>query len=158
MNVEPNAITSFSGEFRFLSNFWICPILYDGLEFGSTEHAYQAAKTASRMYREMIRDAKTPGEAKRMGKRVPLIPGFHTDGTALSVMEALVTQKFVRHKVLRELLLRTGERQLVEGNDWGDKTWGAVLFGKEWRGDNHLGIILMLVRERLRNGTLKCLE
>lgn len=158
MNVEPDAITSFQGEFRFLSNFWLAPVMYDNLEFPSTEHAYQAAKTDSQMYREMIRDAKTPGQAKRMGKDVPLKPGFYTDGVWLNVMEGLVTQKFVRHKVLRELLLRTGERQLVEGNKWGDRRFGAVLSGGVWGGDNHLGIILMLVRERLRNGTLKGLE
>ncbi len=158
MNVEENAITSFQGEFRFLSNFYPAVLLYDGLEYPTVEHAYQAAKTDSRMHQIMIRDAATPGQAKRMGRKVPLKPGFHTDGTALRVMEELVAQKFVRHKDLRELLLRTGERQLVEGNTWGDRTWGAVLFGKEWRGDNHLGVILMLVRGRIRQGVYKGLE
>jgi hypothetical protein len=156
--VAADAITTFSGEYRFLSNFWPCGILYDGLDFPSVEHAYQAAKTSSRMYREFIRDAKTAGEAKRMGQRVPLIPGFYTDGSALKVMEALVTQKFVRHKDLRELLLRTGQRQLVEGNIWNDRTWGMVYERGEWTGENHLGILLMLVRERIRLGALKGLE
>lgn len=158
MNVEPNAITLFAGEHRFLSNFWPAWILYDGLDYPTVEHAYQAAKTDSRMHREMIRDASTPGQAKRMGKAVPMRRDFYTGGVAPLVMEALVTQKFIRHKDLREPLLRTGNRQLVEGNGWGDRRWGATLVGEVWTGENLLGAILMRVRGGLRDGTFKGLE
>jgi len=158
MNIESDAITSFSGDYRFLSNFYPASIFYDGLDFPSVEHAYQASKTESRMHREMIRDAKTPGQAKRMGRVVVVMPGYYTDGFSLSFMENFIVQKFVKHKVLRELLLRTGERQLVEGNSWGDRRWGMVLSGGVWTGDNHLGIILMLVRGRIRQGVYKGLE
>lgn len=158
MNPDPDAITSFSGDYRFLSNFYLSSIFYDGLDFPTVEHAYQASKTDSRMHREMIRDARTPGQAKRMGRAVLVRPGFFTDGTSLTLMENFSVQKYVKHKVLQELLLRTGNRHLVEGNTWGDKRWGMVLSGGVWSGDNHLGIILMLVRERIRNGFYKGLE
>lgn len=157
-HVEPDAITAFTGEYRFLSNFYPATLYYDGLDYPGVEWAYQAAKTDSQMHREFIRDAKTPGQAKRLGQAVKIRPGFYTDGTALEVMEALVTQKFVQHKDLRELLLRTGDRQLVEGNLHGDKIWGMVKERGEWVGDNHLGIILMLVRQRIRQGVFKGLE
>jgi len=39
------AITSFQGEYRFLSNFWPCHIVRDGLVYPSLEHAYAASKT-----------------------------------------------------------------------------------------------------------------
>lgn len=38
-------INSFMGKYRFLSNFWPCKVIFNGLEYPSTEHAYQAAKT-----------------------------------------------------------------------------------------------------------------
>lgn len=157
MNIDPDAITSFSGDYRFLSNFYPASIFYDGLDFPTVEHAYQASKTDSRMHREMIRDAKTPGQAKRMGREVVVRPGFF-DGPAFDLMENFVIQKFVKHKVLRELLLRTGERHLVEGNTWRDERWGMVLSEGVWYGENRLGKILMKVRDRIRDGTYKGLE
>lgn len=39
-------IDRFDGtKYRFLSNFWPAIVFYDGLEYPTTEHAYQAAKT-----------------------------------------------------------------------------------------------------------------
>ena len=38
-------INEFQGKYRFLSNFYPCDIVYEGIQYPSTEHAYQAAKT-----------------------------------------------------------------------------------------------------------------
>jgi predicted NAD-dependent protein-ADP-ribosyltransferase YbiA (DUF1768 family) len=43
-------------------------------------------------------------------------------------------------------LLATGNRPLIEGNDWGDTFWGQV----DGRGENHLGELLLKIREELR--------
>ena len=48
---------------------------------------------------------------------------------------------------LRDLLLATGEQELIEGNHWGDVYWGKV--GD--KGKNMLGRLLMLIREELRD-------
>lgn len=153
MIVEADAITRFRGDYFFLSNFYPCGILFDGLDYPTLEHAYQASKTTVQELRCQIRDAKGPGAAKRMGKALAARPGFFTHGIAIETMEGLVTQKFVRHRTLRGLLLETGTRQLVEGYT-GNRTWGMVHTEQGWEGDNHLGIILMLVRERIRRGVL----
>ena len=60
----------------------------------------------------------------------------------------LVRAKFKQNPGLAEKLLNTGERELVEGNQWGDTFWG-VCSGK---GENVLGKILMQVRLEIRNG------
>ena len=52
-------ITSFSGEYRFLSNFWIHPILFEGMIYPSNEHAYVAAKTIVLSERELIQKLET---------------------------------------------------------------------------------------------------
>lgn len=38
-------ISEFKGESRFLSNFFAVPIMYEGVEYPSVEHAFQAAKS-----------------------------------------------------------------------------------------------------------------
>ena len=45
INPAPDAITSFSGDFAFLSNFYPHTITIDGEAYPTTEHAFQALKT-----------------------------------------------------------------------------------------------------------------
>jgi predicted NAD-dependent protein-ADP-ribosyltransferase YbiA (DUF1768 family) len=40
-------ISSFTGEYRFLSNFYPCVVHLDEEVYPSVEHAYQAAKTVN---------------------------------------------------------------------------------------------------------------
>lgn len=135
-------IDSFTGEHRFLSNFWPAEVELDGIIFPSVEHAYVAAKTLDPEVRAEIRLVNTAGQVKRFGRKLVLRPDW--DEVKLSVMEDLVRQKF-QHPELAKLLLATGDEELVEGNTWGDTFWGEC-FGS---GANHLGKILMKVRDEL---------
>ena len=63
----------------------------------------------------------------------------------LRLMKELVRRKF-ENPELRSLLLSTGTTVLVEGNQWGDTFWGVC----KGVGENHLGLILMEIREELR--------
>jgi len=65
-------------------------------------------------------------------------------------MEEIVRAKFTQNECLREMLLATGDAVLEEGNTWNDTFWGVHL--KNGQGQNHLGRILMKVREELRAG------
>src|SRR4051794_39898490 len=100
-------ITSFEGEFRFLSNFWPCSIFSDGINFPSVEHAFQACKTNKWEEIAAIWSAETPGQAKRLGKKVTLRPDWNE--VKLQIMEDLVRQKFTLNTSLRELLRATGD-------------------------------------------------
>ena len=113
-------VNEFRGRYRFLSNFWRTQVL----DFPTLEHAYQAAKCACPEDVERIRSAKTPGEAKALGKRVEQRTDFQS--VKLGVMRSLLMEKF-RHPVLRKALLATGDEHLVEGNRWGDTFWGVDL-------------------------------
>lgn len=136
-------INSFSGGYRFLSNFFFSPVVLDDIEYRTVEHAYQAAKTHDLAMRTRICLADTPGEAKRLGRKVVLRPEWET--VKLDVMYWLVQQKF-SNPALKRLLLATGEAELIEGNSWGDTFWGV----SKGVGENHLGRILMRVRDALR--------
>ena len=137
------AITHFRGPYRWLSNFWPAKVTLDGMEFSSVEHGYQAAKTLDLDVRSRIAALTTPGEAKRMGRKLVVREGW--DGMKLAVMEALLRQKFADAD-LRQKLLDTGDAYLEEGNSWGD-VWYGVCNGV---GENHLGRLLMAIRDDLR--------
>jgi ribA/ribD-fused uncharacterized protein len=139
LDQELAMISSFIGQYRFLSNFWPAVVQLDGMKYPTVEHAYQAAKTLNPTHREMVRTAYSPGAAKRLGRTVSMRPDW--DRIKLQTMRNLVEQKF-QHSELREKLLATGDEELEEGNSWGDTFWG-VSFG---HGQNHLGRILMDIR------------
>jgi ribA/ribD-fused uncharacterized protein len=140
-----NKIAEFQGEYRFLSNFFPAEIVYEGITYPTVEHAYQSAKTLDMNERKRIAAIKTPGEAKTEGRKLKLRDDWDT--AKFQVMEDCVRYKFTHHDDLREKLLATGDKLLEEGNTWGDRIWGVY----QGQGENHLGKILMKIRDELRN-------
>ena len=138
-------ITSFSGEHAFLSNFYPSPIRINNEYYLTGEHAFQAAKTDNKMERDEIAAADTPGKAKKMGRKVTLRPNW--EETKYAKMRAIVEAKFTQNPDLAQKLIDTGDAELIEGNNWGDRTWGTV----DGAGKNWLGEILMLVRDKLKD-------
>jgi ribA/ribD-fused uncharacterized protein len=138
-------IKEFQGEYRFLSNFWPCKVVLDGETYASVEHAFQAAKTRNAEVRKKIQAAKSPGEAKRMGRLVYLRDGWEEG--KIGVMDYLIMHKFHDNPELGEKLFNTGNEELQEGNYWHDTFWGVDL--NTGKGENHLGKILMNVRKTL---------
>lgn len=143
-NVDDFIIGPFDGEFEWLSNFYPTLVDYEGVEYPTVEHAFQAAKTDDVSERETIGLAKSPGRAKRMGRRVALRPDWEEE--KIGIMLKLVMNKFTRHKDLAEKLISTGDMRIVEINTWHDTFWGVC----NGTGENHLGRILMEVRQELR--------
>ena len=103
-------------------------------------------KTTDAIQREEVRLAITPGKAKRMGKQVTL----RSDWGEIKerVMEYGLRKKF-DIPYLRKLLLDIKGVKLIEGNTWGDRTWGAVHNGQNWEGKNLLGNMLMKIQTDL---------
>ncbi len=142
-------ISSFRGDNLFLSNFYAHPITMGGVKYPTLEHAFQAAKSSEPMERDLIRRAPTPGVAKQRGRAVKLRADW--EKFKYEIMEKLVREKF-KDPVLSGLLLATRDAEIIEGNTWGDTTWGAVKYDKldRWVGKNALGRILMKVRDELK--------
>lgn len=137
-------IAEFQDQYRWLSNFWMAPITVDGKLYSSVEHAYQAAKATTPEDIELILNCKTPGETKKVARRIKIRPDW--DKVKVDFMYKFVKAKFEQNNLLRKKLLDTGSEELVEGNWWGDVFWG-ICNGK---GQNHLGKILMRVRDELK--------
>jgi ribA/ribD-fused uncharacterized protein len=141
-------IDSFRSDYRFLSNYYPSVVNYcdevDDRDYPTVEHAYQAAKSEMLEDRIKIASLATPAEAKSEGQLLTLRPAW--DKMKLTIMEHLVRQKFYRNEKLAKRLLDTGDEELIEGNNWGDRYWGQC----NGIGENHLGRILMQIREELR--------
>jgi ribA/ribD-fused uncharacterized protein len=148
-------IESFTGRWRFLSNFYPVEIQYKGIKYPSVENFYVAMKIKEDQVinnkfmtlsdcQELISKIKNPSEVKKLGKSLKVRKDW--DEIKLKIMEWGVNEKF-KNIDLAKMLLETGDEQLVEGNWWGDVYWG-ICNGK---GENNLGKILMKIREKIKN-------
>ena len=134
-------IERFAGQYRFLSNFYPCNVMLDGVSYPSTENAYQAAKTI--MHHERLRfTVLTAAAAKKLGRRIRIRADW--ESVKLGVMLDLLRKKFARGAI-RDQLIATGDAELIEGNTWNDTYWGVC----NGVGENMLGKLLMQVRAEL---------
>ena len=134
-------IEEFQGTYRWLSNFWPVPIVYDGITYESTEVAYQAAKTNNRKVREIFAKL-TAAESKTLGQNIIIRPDW--DAVKLNVMEEVLRYKFSNSEMRRKLIA-TGDAELIEGNNWNDTFWGVC----KGVGQNHLGKLIMKIRDEI---------
>jgi len=137
-------IDRFRGEFDWLSNFFLCQVEFEGMNFSNVEAAFQAAKCLDMKERERF-FGLSGGQAKRLGRRVELRSDW--EEVKIEIMRQVLKSKFTQNSELREKLIATGDTELIEGNNWNDTFWG-VCRGK---GRNHLGKLLMEVRAELAN-------
>lgn len=157
-------IVSFAldGPHGFLSNFYPSPICarhpfrdQRGV-YPTVEHMFQAWKATTAADHDYVADASTPGLAKSRGRHLRDVRR-DWDTLRLQVMATALTAKFKPGSALAQQLLATGDSRLIEGNDWGDRFWGAeyTLIDANtgewaWVGYNHLGRLLMERREEIR--------
>jgi N-glycosidase YbiA len=132
-------ITSFRGDYDFLSNFYPSPVKLGGVVFPTAEHAFQAAKCAYADDVVRVTNASTPKEARAIGRQVTMREGW--DDVKYDVMKAIIRNKFDNDDIMHRLVM-TGDEEIMEVNSWGDTTWGIC----QGEGSNWLGIILMAER------------
>lgn len=128
------------------SNFSNHGVELDGMWWKTTEHYFQAQKFLDNSYKEKIRNAPDPKTAATLGRSRKV--GIRDDWEQIkdNVMRKAVRKKFETHQQLRELLISTGDEEIIE-NAPGDYYWGC---GKDGSGKNRLGQILMEVRQLLQ--------
>lgn len=143
-------ISEFDKEWAFLSNFYWSEIEFEGITYPTNEHFFQAMKTLDVNERRAIANCRTPGQAKRMGRRVALRPDW--EDIKESVMLEGLCLKFADEQ-LADWLLETGDEELVEGTTWHDNEWGNCSCPKcaHIEGKNKLGRLLMIVRDMIKD-------
>ena len=140
-------IDSFRGDYFFLSNFCMVSFEYEGFEYRSVEHAYQALKATNQKDHDMVANSNKAGEAKRWGQTIKMREDW--EEVKEDVMYGVTKAKFSQNLGLKKMLIDTGDAELIEGNDWGDIWWGFDI--KQKKGQNKLGQILMRIRDELKD-------
>lgn len=148
-NPSNMAITFYSTReepYGCFSNFSPHGFELDGKYWPTSEHYFQAQKFAGTPHEEAVRQAPSPKQAAKMGRERsrPLRPDW--EHIKDDVMRRAVLRKFETHADIGEILLSTGDEEIVE-NAPGDWYWGI---GKDGTGKNMLGQILMETRSLLR--------
>ena len=133
-------------EYGEFSNFSKHGIEVDGEWWLTVEHYFQAQKFTDEDHKEKIREAYTSKQAAELGRTRKLPIRADWEGVKDNIMFEAVLNKFQTHKDLSELLISTGDNDIVE-NAPGDYYWGC---GKDGSGLNKLGKILERVRDNLR--------
>jgi hypothetical protein len=127
----------------YLSNFYESKVVYKKLAYRNAEAAFQAMKARNPEDRVKFVDL-TGAEAKALGRGIPMREDW--DDVKLSVMYEVVGAKFAQNPEIAKLLVDTNDEVIIEGNTWGDTFWGMC----NGKGSNHLGIILMAIREECK--------
>lgn len=132
-------------DYGCFSNFSRHGFGIDGIYWKTSEHYFQAQKFVGTEFEDKVREARSPKDAAGLGRRRDFPLRKDWEGVKDDVMRHAVLKKFQTHAEIREILLNTGDKNIVE-NAPGDYYWGC---GKDGTGKNMLGIILMEVREQL---------
>ncbi|MEH6564495.1 MAG: NADAR family protein [Halopseudomonas sp.] len=131
----------------------------NGIQFMTAEHYMMYRKAllfGDSDAAQRVLNASNPGEAKAIGREVK---GFDQEKWEACRFEIVVSgnlAKFSYHPELKEFLLNTGSRVLVEASPV-DRIWGIGLEKGDsacenpnlWKGSNLLGFALMEVRDQL---------
>jgi ribA/ribD-fused uncharacterized protein len=144
-----------------MSNFEYIPegIALDSHVFYTTEHMFMYVKACTFKDKEAMQKivtAKTPREAKEIGRSVKNFNSEIWDLHKYSVMFAANMLKYQASPILRQKLLATANLTLVEANPR-DLIWSCGLSAdnpdifnvSKWTGQNLLGDVLMQVRKEL---------
>ncbi|MCW1921110.1 NADAR family protein [Luteolibacter arcticus] len=143
------------------SQWFPSPLTVEGIHYRTAEHFMMAAK--ARLFgdlenEERVLTASHPKQAKELGRKVR---GFDEE-TWVRERYRLVVKgnlaKFTHNPRLKDFLLGTGRRVLVEASPY-DKIWGIGLAADHpdaekpaaWKGLNLLGFALMEVRAALQS-------
>jgi N-glycosidase YbiA len=153
--------------FGFLSHFHPSPFELDGEVWPTVEHYFQAQRSFDPAYRQAIRDAATPGQAKQLAAystksgikaRVLERSWFHQNGAMprpdwseveRDIMRRADRAKFAQNPGLADALRATGDAELIEDSPF-EPFWGI---GHDGAGQNWAGRILMEVRASLFDST-----
>ena len=141
-------------EYGFMSNFAPYPFSDGRRIWPTSEHYFQAQKFLVPHIQEKIRQIVSPMDAALEGRnrQNPLRPDW--EEVKDEVMLQALRMKFSQNPEIAKELLATGDAILIE-HTRNDDYWAD---GGDGSGKNKLGLLLMQVREELKNSTLLVLS
>lgn len=148
---------AFAGEWAPLSNMYRAELLYEGIQFSSSEQCYQYRKAKFHEDEEAEIDillTNDPFECKRLGDNILEKPEW--SNVMESIMEEVNRLKYLQNPMLYQALIETGERVLQEatiGDTWGinSNLRSKTTKDSSGTGQNLFGILLVKLRTEFRN-------
>ena len=143
---EDAIFLSRSDEDNLLGTFANLPVQLEGKTWPTVEHYYQAMKFNDEGRQEQVRQAESPRQARKLGRKRH--KSFRKDWK--KVRQVMMTRgiytRCKMHPQAAEALLETANRKLIESSVY-DYFWGC---GRDRRGENTYGTVLMNVRSKLK--------
>ena len=146
-------------KYPYLSNFYKSTFIDDDNISYYCSEQYLMAQKALLMndydIYEKILQAETPIQCKKLGRKVKNWNQQLWNKNKCEIMFSALYYKFSQNYKLKQKLLATGDSILAEASPY-DRIWGIGLSledaksGKQWRGENLLGKLLMKVRDSLK--------
>ncbi|MCP8898908.1 NADAR family protein [Gilvimarinus xylanilyticus] len=130
------------------------PFELEGKRWSTVEHYYLAMRFMNEADRERVRQADTVALARKAAKGWLRKKRGDWKQVKPVVMTRAVYTKMRTYPELGQQLLATGDENLVEDSQF-DYYWGC---GRDKRGDNRYGKVLMNVRDKLREEAQQAAE
>ena len=118
----PDAIFQFKDEYAFLNICFKSQFVWQGVKYESAWAAFLSSMPEQKEY------ANCPAQDAQ-----------------ISIMESILKAKFEQNPSVMQKLADTGNCILINGHNKHETFWGTNLYS--WLGDNHLGRLLMRIRE-----------
>ena len=107
------------------------------------ESAFHASKYTNEAERRVL--SRMSAE-KVVKKSMECTPSIEWEESKLDIMESILLAKYDQNPNLKNRLIETEGRILINGNNKHEIYWGVDLYS--WKGENHLGKILMTIRDK----------
>jgi ribA/ribD-fused uncharacterized protein len=143
-----------------LSQWWESSFVVEGVEYKTAEHWMMAKKAdlfGDQEILEKILICESSAEAKKLGRAVENYEDFIWNENRFKIVKEGNFHKFSQNQLLKEFLLNTKNRILVEASPV-DAIWGIGMANdhkdvhnpEKWQGLNLLGFVLMEVRDEIK--------
>lgn len=139
----------FFGNNDVCSNFYLCPLQYEGHRFHSSEQLFMYLK--AKTFKDwgivrMILSCETPKEAKALGRKVRNYDDKVWNLERDRCMYITVLAKFMQCEEFKKLVIDNSNKTFAEASPY-DHIWGIklsendprALDPSQWKGENRLG-------------------
>lgn len=141
MNEPINFVES---RWHYLSPFSAHEVELDGVVYKTAEHAYQTLRMVPEVH-ESVRKTTSPLAAWRVAQELKQQGKIDESVDKDELMEKIFRAKLAQHSDIQDILLESGDRELLKVYDT-DYYWGT---GADGSGENNMGKLWMKLRNQI---------
>jgi len=138
------SINFVESRWQYLSPFSAHEVELDGVVYKTAEHAYQTLRMEAAA-QESVRTTTSPLEAWRVAQKCKAEGLLNETVDRDELMEKIFRAKLTQHQDIRDILIESGDRELLKVYDT-DYYWGT---GADGSGENRMGKLWMKLRSEI---------